>query len=201
MVNKKVLLYWFLCSVLMVVGIHYLDGAAKIDDWPGFLLGVFFGVLLLVLLSIVLAVILACFPFRSTRTPKKAEVRKFLPTATVSLTVIAFAAFLYSRPSYASASAAPALCQGVREGMFRLDDYLIERKGAIQTETDTITKETWVYRVKWLQACECELTDVRDTTDVTRVKIIKVTEDGYTCVARSPKRTTKHTVQIVKKEE
>jgi hypothetical protein len=87
-----------------------------------------------------------------------------------------------SRPSYATPAAEPSLCQRVREGDFQLDDYLIERKGGIQTETDKMTKEKWVYSVKWLRDCECEMTNMENTSDVTKVKIINVTNDAYECV-------------------
>ena len=196
MINKKVLLYWTACSFSLVLGIHNLDGVPEVDDWPGYLHGVFWGVLLLVIISIILAVIMASFPFKSNRTPTKKEIRAFLPSSTVSLTIIALLAFILSRPSYATPSADPSLCQRVREGNFLLDDYLIERKEGIQTETDRTTNKRWVYKVKWLTDCECEMTNVEDTGDVTKVKIINVTNDAYECVANANGRITRHKVLI-----
>jgi hypothetical protein len=198
MINKKVLIYWMACSFSLVLGIHYLDGVLEIDDWPGYLHGVFWGVLLLLVISIVLAVIMASFPFRSNKTPSKKEIGAFLPSSTVSLTIIAFLAFILSRPSYATPAAEPSLCQRVREGNFPLDDYLIERKGSLQTETDRTTKEKWAYNVKWFDDCECEMTNVEDTSDVTKVKIINVTNDAYECVANANGRITKHKILMVR---
>lgn len=200
MVNKKVLLYWTICSFILVTGIHYLDGWMKIDDWFIFSLAVFFAVLLLVVASIILSVIIASYPFNDTRTPGKKKVRSFLPVSTVVLTVVSFIAFIVSRPSYARETPAESrLCQSVKEGTFQLDEYRIVRIGNIHTETDVNTGEKTAYKVKWLTDCEFELANMKDHTDVTKIKIISVSNGAYECVATfDGRRTTKHKLIILR---
>jgi hypothetical protein len=197
MISKKTLLYWTVCSFVLVVGIHYLDGMPVIIDWLGFLHGVFWGILLLVVGSIVSAVVIAAYPFKSNRTPTKQQIRVFIPAATIFLTIVSFIAFIATRPSYAKSTAAePILCRKVKEGYFLLDDYIIERKGNTQTETDRITREKSTSRVNWISDCEYELTNINNQNKVIKVKIISVTAEAYKCVAFSGNRTTRHELRI-----
>lgn len=199
MITKKTLLYRTLCSLIMVTGIHFLDGMPIIDEWFAVLFGALSGIILLVIASIVLAFLMAAFPFKSSRMPKKVQIRAFIPVSTISLTIISFIAFVATRLSYAKSISAPKfLCQKVKEGNFRLDDYIIERKGNIQTETDRITKKKSTSKVSWISDCEYELTNLNDPNDVTKVKIVSVTGETYKCVAISGNRTTTHELIIQK---
>lgn len=198
MINKRVLKYWSLCSLLLVIGIHYFDGMPEIDDWPMTIAGILFGVFFLIVISIILSVIIAAFPFNSNTTPGKQKIRSFIPICTVLLTVASFIAFIITRPSYASeVPAERTLCQRVKEGKFRLDQYIIERKGDVQIETDVTTKEKIAYKVKWINDCEFELISFKDSIDRNKVKIIAVTEHGYECVLQNESRSTKHELLII----
>ena len=197
MITKKTLFYWTLCSIIMITGIHFLDGMPLIDDWFGFLEGVFLMVLILVVASIVLAVLMAAFPFKSNRTPNKQEVRAFIPASTITLTLISFIAFVTTRPSYAKSKAAESiLCQSVKDGTFQLDEYIIERKGNLQTETSRTDKQKSTFTVNWISDCEYEVTNIMDSNDIAKVKIISVTKEVYRCVVIGGGRTTVHELKI-----
>ena len=183
----------------MVTGIHYLDGVPKIDDRLDFLHGIFWGISLFIIASIILAVLIATFCFKSDKMPNKQQVRAFIPTSTISLTIISVIAFVATRPSYAkSAAAEPTLCQTVKDGKFELNEYTIERKANIQIERNKITNEESITRVNWISDCEYELTNTTDSNDVTKVKIVSVTGKAYKCVAVSGDRTTTHELMIRK---
>ncbi len=193
MITKKILIYWVACSLILSVGINYLDGLNINDDWPDFLLGIFLAGLLLVIVSIVLSVLLATFSDKSYRTPKKEQISVFIPRSSFLLAGAALFAFLVTRPSYSkSRPAESSLCKTVSEGVFLLNGCVIERRNGTQTETNSMTNEKETSKVKWISDCEYVLTNIEDSNDVTKVKITSVTDEGYQCVAIWRNRTSKH---------
>jgi hypothetical protein len=197
MSNKKLLICWILCSVIMVIGIHYLDGLPEIDDWFSFSVGVLLGVALLLIASILLSLIISALPFKANKRVPRHRVKSFMPLSMVSLTIIALIAFVLTRPSYAKAAPAEArLCKTVQNGRFLLDEYIIDRQHKVHTETSKITNQTATFKVEWISDCEFKLTNASDSNDTTKVKIIEVTDTTYKCLATSGKRTTTHELSI-----
>jgi hypothetical protein len=186
MITKKTLLYWTICSIVLIPGIHLLDGWPAIDDWFGFGIGAFFAVLLLIIFSIILSVIIAAYPFNSRKTPGKAAISRFIPTSSFIITGAAIVAFLLSRPSYAKAVVAPATaCQTVHEGKFKLNEIVYERSGNQQIETNSKTGEQRMATVQWLNDCEYRVTDNDNPSNSVEVKILSVTDHSFTCIVKN----------------
>jgi hypothetical protein len=199
MIDKKVIILWSVCFLIIFFGIHYLDGWPQITDWFGIVLSIFFGFALLLITSVILSIVIASYPFNSRETPGKKKIRRYIPISTIILTFFSLALFKGTRPSFSKENPeADWLCRSVKEGIFQLDEYLIERNGNIHIEINSITGKKSTYHVKWLTDCEFELKNFDDSTDITKVKITKVTKDAYDCVALLNGRTTKHKLAILK---
>lgn len=199
MFDKKVILFLTVCFIILFFGIHYLDGWPPITDWFGILLSIFFGFALLLISSVILSIVIASYPFNSRETPGKKKIRRYIPISTIILTLFSLVLFAGTRPSYSREHPEEErLCMSVKDGIFQLDEYLVERNGNIHIEINSLTGKRSTYHVKWLTNCEFELKNFEDSTDVTKIKITNVTNDAYDCVALFYGRTTKHTLAILK---
>ena len=199
MIDKRIFLYWIVCFIILFLSIHYLDGWPQITDWFGISLSILFGFSILVITSIILSVIIASYPFNSRETPGKKKIRRYIPISTIIVSIFSLVLFAGTSPSYSKEfSEEDWLCRSVKEGIFQLDEYLIERNGNIHLEINSITGKRSTYHVKWLTDCEFELKNFEDSSDVTKVKITTVTNDAYDCVALANGRTTKHKLAILK---
>ncbi|HEX5025075.1 MAG TPA: hypothetical protein VFV68_07370, partial [Agriterribacter sp.] len=74
-------------------------------------------------------------------------------------------------------------CSSVHDGTFETPSLIIERHGDYQKQTSKISDEVEEFKVKWISDCEYYLISPEDSTDILKVKIIKVTPDGYDCFA------------------
>jgi hypothetical protein len=72
-------------------------------------------------------------------------------------------------------------CNSIKNGDFEMTNYTIRRDGDKQTQINLTTNEEQVFQVDWISQCEYTLTDISGSIPKMKVKITRVTSDGYTC--------------------
>jgi hypothetical protein len=196
--TKTLLFFWIISITVLIIGINLIDGWPVVDDWLPYITGLWVITLVFTLISLVLSYLLSWFNTKANK-DRKAKVVSVFPYTMLFLTIISLFAYALSRPSYSRVVIPENLdCTLIKDGKFRLNEYLIERLGDLQTETNTTTNEKYKFKVNWLSNCEYELINPKNPKDISKVKIVSINDESYECYISGEGRTVKYKIDILK---
>ena len=91
-------------------------------------------------------------------------------------------------------------CSSIKNGKFEAAGDLIERLGNQQIETNMRSNKKIIYTVEWNGDCEYYLIAKADSTKNMKIKIVAVTDDGYTCygLPNAGKNTIRYLVKRIR---
>lgn len=148
------------------------------------------------LLTFVLSLIVSLVPYRHLGFG--AKLLRALPLSLILVCLIFGLSFFVKGPSFKQVkTASDEECRKVKTGLFKLDNSWISRTDSTQTETDIVTNETVVFRIRWINDCEYRLSNEETTYNV---KIIKVDQQGYTCFVQHEGKTYRNVKVLFRQE-
>lgn len=134
-----------------------------------------------------LALMIALVPVKHTSFGRRFGLS--LPVTICLISALFVWAFYLQGQRYAAIAPAPGGdCRSVHDGVFLVDDLLIERNGHLQIQTDKKTNTKERFEVTWLSDCEYVLSSAGREV---KVKIVTASRDGYECYVLQNGRTSK----------
>ena len=76
-------------------------------------------------------------------------------------------------------------CSTIKTGKFIAAEDTFERQGNLQIEINGRTRQKTIYKVEWPTDNEYDLVSTTDSIKKIMVKVVDVTEEGYTCYCYS----------------
>jgi amino acid transporter len=184
--NKSI---WAIAVAVLIGYLCFWHSFVKPFDFSDLIESIgFISTLLTVLIvSSVIAFLFALIPLKNRNYKERLAV--CYPLSLILVCIIVAWSFYSTGPNYNTIKTEPNCnCLSVHDGVFQSGDLLIERKGNLQIQTNTKTKDQEHFGVTWLTDCEYQLNSM---DDIIKVKIVSVDQTSYDCYLWSKGRTSK----------